>query len=208
MSTKSGSTGRSGSFIERARRAQILDAATQVVAEVGYAHVSLSRIAEEADISKSVISYHFSGGKDEILRLVASQFFEQTWEHMESRIAEATTAAGRVRAWIGSQLEYFAAHRSEFLAMSDIVVNHRAPDGSRPLMDAEAEEVDGLAEILTEGQRDGDFRAFDPRRVANIVLRCTDGVLGSWAMDDGVDLTEESTVLLEFIDHAIRGEQR
>ncbi|WP_106402007.1 TetR/AcrR family transcriptional regulator [Actinocorallia populi] len=193
------------SFIEQARRAQIIEAATQVVAEAGYAHASLARIAEQADISKSVITYHFSG-KDEILRLMVTRFFEQGWEYMRVRIDKEGTARGRVRAWIGSQMEFFGEHRAEFLAMSEIVTNHRAPDGSHAFADGMAEEVDGLAEILARGQREGELREFDARGVANIILRCADGVLGSWAVDGGVDLPGQTAALLDFIDHAIKKE--
>ncbi|RFS45582.1 TetR/AcrR family transcriptional regulator [Micromonospora craniellae] len=190
------------SFIEQARRAQIVAAAAEVVAEVGYAHTSFARIAEKAGISKGVITYHFSS-KDEILRLVATQFFDQCWQHMEARISAQETAAGQVRAWIGSQLEFFGAHRTKFLAMSDIMANHRSEDGSHAYARELAEEVNGLAEILAQGQRDGGLRQFDTRSVANIILRCADGVLGSWAMDPSVDLEAESAALLDFIDHAI-----
>ncbi|MDT0495449.1 TetR/AcrR family transcriptional regulator [Streptomyces sp. NPDC012600] len=190
------------SFIERARRAQIVEAAAAVVAEVGYAHTSFARIAEKAGISKSVITYHFSG-KDEILRLVATQFFGQGWQYMEARIAAQETAAGQVRAWIESELDFFGAHRTEFLAMRDIMANHRSEDGSYAYTDELAEEVDGLAEILARGQRDGELRPFDARGVADIILRCASGVLESWAMDPGTDLKGQTAVLLDFIDHAI-----
>ncbi|MFE2294388.1 TetR/AcrR family transcriptional regulator [Streptomyces sp. NPDC059452] len=190
------------SFIEQARRAQIVEAAAEVVAEVGYAHTSFARIAEKAGISKSVITYHFSG-KDELLRLVANQFFNQGWEYMEARITAQETAAGQVRAWIESELDFFGAHRTQFLAMSDIMANHRSEDGSHAYTDELAEEVEGLAEILTQGQHDGELRPFDARGVADIILRCASGVLESWAMDPDIDLKGQTAVLLDFIDHAI-----
>ena len=190
------------SFIEEARRAQIVEAAAAVVAEVGYANTSFSRIAAKAGISKGVITYHFDS-KDEILRLVVTRFFDRGWEHMRERISAHDTAAGKIRAWIGSELEFFRTHRTEFLAMSDIVANHRGEDGSHAYAEEFAEELDGLAEILAQGQRDGEFRPFDARSVANIILRCTEGVLGSWSVHPDLDLEAQSAVLLDFIDHAI-----
>jgi AcrR family transcriptional regulator len=203
MSTETESTVRKRrSFIEQARRRQIVEAAAEVVAEAGYAHTSIARIAEKAGISKGVITYHFSS-KDEILRLVVTEFFERGWRHMEPRIAEQETASGQVRAWIGSQLEFFGAHRTEFLAMSDIMANHRSDDGSYAYAHELSEEVDALAAILERGQRDGELRPLDPRGVANIILRCTDGVLETWALDPDLDLEKQTAVLLDFIDHAI-----
>ena len=55
MRPKDGAGGRV-SFIQAARRRQIIAAAIETA--VGYGQASLARIAEHADISKSVISYH------------------------------------------------------------------------------------------------------------------------------------------------------
>ncbi|WP_420793476.1 TetR/AcrR family transcriptional regulator [Roseinatronobacter alkalisoli] len=50
------------SFIEEARRRQIVDAAIRVLAREGYAKAPFSCIKAEAQISKSTIMYHFCGG--------------------------------------------------------------------------------------------------------------------------------------------------
>lgn len=68
------------SFIVEQRRRQIIDATIAVLARNGVAQTSLSRIAAEARISKSIISYHFNG-KDEI--------FEQVFAIVSSRIEAA-----------------------------------------------------------------------------------------------------------------------
>lgn len=189
-------------FIEEARRAQITAAAAETVAEVGYANASLARIAERAGISKSVISYHFDG-KDDLLAQVAGEFFAQAWAHMAPHIDGADSASGKVTGWITAELEYFAAHRARFLAMSDVVMNHRAPDGSRPFAGEEDEEIDGMAEILAAGQVAGEFRDFDVRETAAMVVRCIEGVVGAWVVDDQVDLAAQTTMLVDFVLHAI-----
>lgn len=194
------------SFIEQARRAQIIEAAAETVADVGYARASLARIAERAEVSKSVISYHFTGGKDELLMQMVSTFFEDTWAYMVERIEAQTTAAGRIRAWVGSQMAYFGAHRTRFLAMVAIIDSHRLPDGSRPFADGMQQELDAVTEILREGQRDGEFRTFDAPGFATIIIQATEGVLGRWAYDEETDLDAQTAVLLDFIDHAIRPE--
>ena len=61
------------SFIETARRAQIMAAAIDTIAEVGYGQASLARIAETAGTSKGVIIYHF-GGKDELVRELVGEY--------------------------------------------------------------------------------------------------------------------------------------
>lgn len=192
----------SRSFIEEARRAQIVAAAEELVAELGYARASLARIAERAGVSKSVISYHFDG-KEDLLAQVAGEFFEHAWEHMAPRIEAEPTATGQVAAWITAELEYFAAHRRRFLAMSEVAMNHRAPDGSRPFAGDEYEELRGMAEVLATGQRAGELRSFDPHDVAAVVIRSMEGVVGAWALDERIDLDAEAATLVDFVLHAV-----
>jgi len=194
---------RRGSFIEEARRAQIGTAAIETVAEFGYGNASLARIADRAGISKSVISYHFDG-KGDLLNQVVTEFFADTWEYMSERLDAQTTYMGRVRVWVESQLAYFGAHRSAFLAVIDIVVNHRNPDGSRPFADAEKEEVVALTEMLDAGQVFGEFRPLHSSSVAVVIVQCVDGALTRWIESDDNDLAAQSAALVDFIEHAIR----
>ncbi|WEL93058.1 helix-turn-helix domain containing protein, partial [Tsukamurella tyrosinosolvens] len=62
------------SFIEEARRRQIIAAAAEVLADEGYGRATLARIARQAGISKGVISYHFDG-KDDLMRQVVIHLF-------------------------------------------------------------------------------------------------------------------------------------
>ncbi len=203
MQTESRPDGQVRSFIEEARRAQILVAAKEVLAEVGYAKASLARIAERAGTSKSVISYHFDG-KEDLLHQVVSEFFVEAWAVMEKAIDAESSHAGKIRAWVGSEIAFFGSRRTEFLAMVEVITGHRSPDGSRPFAESTEEEIAGLAELLALGQEAGEFRQFDPRGMANIIIRSVDGVLGAWLMEEHDGLDTESAALLDFIDHGIR----
>lgn len=193
------------SFIEQARRTQIIESAAAVVAELGYARASLARIAEHAGISKGVVTYHFSS-KDEIFHEMVTRFFDRGWEFMAHRIEEQPSATGQIRAWISAEIEFFSRHRTEFLAMSEVMQNHRGADGSHAFAGEVAEATAGLAEILTAGQQAGELRGFDPHSVARILSRCVEGVLSSWAVHPSMDLTAETATLLDLISHAIRKE--
>lgn len=190
-------------FIERARRAQILSATAEVVANEGFSRASLARIAKQAGVSKGVVTYHFSS-KDEILEQMVDDYFERGWTYMEPRIEAEPTAVGQVKARIDSQLEFFTQNPTEFFAMASIMSNHRYDDGT-PRYDADQQEdIAGMAEILESGQQDGELRDFDTTSVANIILRGIDGVLGSWASDTTRDLSGDIDALKDFIAHAIR----
>lgn len=190
------------SLAARARRDQIIQAAAEVVAEVGYASASTARIAERAGISKGVITYHFES-KDEILRSVALRFFDRCGQEVEACIEAATTAYEQVHGWIKAELMFFAAHRIESIAMFDIMANHRDPGFFRAFDDEVTAETQRLAEILRRGQQQAEFRPFDAETVAHIILRCRDGLLDSWGQDAEEDLSNRIGTLLDFIDHAI-----
>jgi AcrR family transcriptional regulator len=191
-------------IIEEARRRQIIDAAVETVANLGYAQASLSRIAQHAQISKSVISYHFAG-KDDLLEQVVTQIYDDSWTFIEARLEAEDTASGKLRAYIRCNLDYLSAHRSRALAVGDIVRSHRAPDGT-PRFAATTDEsvVDLLTEILRQGLADGEFRDLDPRVVAVTVGQALIGVLGLWVMDPAVDLAACTTELITLFDRATR----
>jgi AcrR family transcriptional regulator len=72
------------SFVSNARRAQIVEAAIETLADVGYANASLARIAVRLGISKGVISYHFSG-KDDLIAEIVSQVLQRARAYMQPR---------------------------------------------------------------------------------------------------------------------------
>jgi AcrR family transcriptional regulator len=73
MRSETGTHGqRNQTFIEAARRAQIVTAAIETIAGLGYGQASLARIAERAGTSKGVISYHFPG-KDDLAGVARNQ---------------------------------------------------------------------------------------------------------------------------------------
>ena len=121
-------TGRT--FTETARRAQILAAAIDTIAELGYGQASLARIAETAGTSKGVIIYHF-GSKDELMRGLVAEVVARGVAYMEPRIDAESTGGGKLRAYIESNLAFMRENRNHMVAIVEIVLNARAADGSR-----------------------------------------------------------------------------
>src|ERR1700680_2305016 len=93
------------SFAETARRAQIVDCAIDTIAEVGFAKASVDQIAKRAGVSKGVITYHFPS-KEQIVDAVIERLVPAGRTYMEPRIMAETSAAGRLRAYIESDLEF------------------------------------------------------------------------------------------------------
>jgi AcrR family transcriptional regulator len=110
-------------FTEEARRAQIVAAAIETIAEVGYGKASYARIARRAGLSSTgLISYHFAG-KSDLMAQVAGQTYEAIGKHMASRMAGVTTNAQALEAYIRGVVEFVAEHRREMKALLEIFLN-------------------------------------------------------------------------------------
>ncbi|MEO9248409.1 helix-turn-helix domain-containing protein [Citricoccus nitrophenolicus] len=193
---------RRGTVGGRARREQIERAAAEVLADVGYAAASVARIAQQAGVSKGVITYHFRS-KDEILRRVALRLFRECADHIVAQTSAAAGPAARLRAGISAELDFFSSRRLEFRAMAEVMANHRDASFTRAFDDVAGVEAVALAELLRQGQALGQFRAFDADEVAHLIGAAKNRVLDRWASDEALDLASASATLLDFVESAV-----
>lgn len=207
MRSETGSPGQQNqTFIEAARRAQIVTAAIDTIAGLGYGQASLARIAERAGTSKGVICYHFAG-KDDLIREAAAEVLGRGKTYMLPRILAESSGAGALRAYLESNLAFMREHRTHVLAFLEIYLSARGDDGS-PLVDgsALAAMVTALEQLLGRFQATGDFRAdFDPRVMAVAIRGAIDAVGRQLATDPDIDLDGYGRELARLFDRATRG---
>ena len=160
-------------FTANARRAQIIAATIETIADLGYGQASFARIAERAGLSSTrLISYHFAG-KQELIEQIVTEVYGQIGRFMAERMAGQTTAAGALRAYIEGTIDFIATHRTPMKALLGIFLA-----GGLPYEPTETELVTlaPVERILRDGQRGGEFRAFDTRVVAASIQRSLDGI--------------------------------
>src|SRR3974377_109934 len=177
MRPGSAATRQERTFTEAARRAQIVQAAIDTIAEVGIAGASLGRIGARIGISKGLIGYHF-GGKDELIRQVVAEIIEQGKAYMLPRMFAERPGSDMLRAYIESNLSYMREHRNYMVAISEIARNGLTADGRRFYGDSD---MDGFARelknVLSSFQASGDLRPdFDAHIVAIAIRAAIDGV--------------------------------
>ena len=191
-------------FIEAARRAQIIERAIETIGELGYAQASLAQIAKRTNISKGVISYHFAS-KDALMRAVVKDVVSAFAAFVEKRLENEHTAAGILRVFIEANLAFMASHRNSLIALLDIATNARTEDGQR-LVDPNAagSDVPKLEELLKYGQSQGEFRAFDTQVMAVSIISLRNGVLAQLAMNPNLDLTTYTQELVALLELATR----
>lgn len=166
----------------------MIAAAIETVTAVGYGQASLARIAEHAEISKSVISYHFAN-KSDLLEQVVVQVLDDWAAFMQPFLDAESTATGRLAAYIRSRLAYMRDNQTKLVAVAEIIVNHRDADGKPVFAERDAAPVAELVDLLRSGQQAGDFRGFDPVVLAMTITQGIDGALTYWAEHPGTDLT-------------------
>ena len=210
MRQDSGSDGQKNpTFIEAARRGQIVAAAIDTIAELGYGQASLARIAETAGTSKGVIIYHF-GSKDELMRGLVAEVVARGVAYMEPRIDAESTGGGKLRAYIESNLAFMRENRNHMVAIVEIVLNARAADGSR-LYDLAVQDdgVAALQGLLAYFQGTGEFRAgFDPHVMAMAIRAAINAVPAQLARDPALDVGHHARELADLFHVATRPGER
>jgi AcrR family transcriptional regulator len=153
-----------------------VDCAIDTIAEMGFAKASVEQIAKRAAISKGVITYHFPN-KEEIVDAIVEKVVSAGRAHMVPRIVAEASAAGRLRAYIESNLEFIDAHRKPLIALVEIAMSARRADGSLVIgPESLAQRVADLQELLRAGQQSGEFRRFNTRVMALTIIQAIDGV--------------------------------
>jgi AcrR family transcriptional regulator len=192
------------SFIEKARRSQIIRCAIDAIAELGYANTSLAQIAQRAGVSKGVISYHFAG-KEELVREVVKEVFQIGGQYIGSRIIQGSTPRAQLRAYIESNVEFMGVYRKELLALVSILVYARTQKGE-VLFGAGSDDpiLDATEKIFIEGQKIGEFRPFATRPMAIALRGAIDAVPGKLMFNPDFDLSAYAQEIAELFDRGTR----
>lgn len=189
MQAKGSSTEQTRTFTEEARRAQIVAAAIETVAEVGYAKASFARIAKRAGLSSTgMISYHFAG-KDDLLRAVVDEVVRTATDYMQPKVLSAGGFPEMLRARVESNVELLAQRPDHLRALVEILANAKTPDG-QPVADSKVVRtgVDLIEELLRQGQKVGAFGVFDPRVMAIAITGSIDAVVTRYTAGEDLDL--------------------
>lgn len=154
---------------ERARRAQIVEAAVRTVAELGYAGASFKQIAARAALSSTgLISYHFAG-KQELVDEVFQEILAVFGGFVLERVDVGGTAAEELRTFLLANVEFLRLHPDHLVALVRLRDHVTVRDG------ADSDHL-ALAALLREGQRRGEFREFDADVMAMFVLALRNGI--------------------------------
>jgi AcrR family transcriptional regulator len=178
---------------EQARRAQIIAAAMETIAEQGYAQASFAQIAKRAGLSSTgLISYHFAS-KKELDWAIVTEIYDRLTQHMNKAMAGVTHPHAALVAYIEGLIGFMKIEPFALRAMLGIVLH----GGVEYDASSEREAVSGIDAILRWGQAEGVFREFDIQVMATTIQRSLDGIPLAQATNHSLDLDMYARELIE-----------
>ncbi len=175
--------GREGGYASgRLRREQIITAATELFARVGYRHATILELAEAAGISRTGLLHHF-GSKEALLKAVL--------ERRDAADAARFAGADTDETGLGSlaTLVELARHNAErpHLVALFAVLSAEASDPDHPAHDyfvtRYRNTVAGIAASLTRAQASGLLAPdVDPAGQARTLVALMDGLQVQWLL--------------------------
>lgn len=179
-------------FTQSARRAQIVAAAIDVIAEIGWAQTSIRKIADRVGVAMSAVLYHF-GTKDNLVEAIIEEMYRAALSVVVPAVDAESTATNKLAAYIRSSVGYFDTHRSHLAALRELGTSYRPGDGRRfeelgltPELKQELAVLDPTA-ILHAGQRDGQFGDFPIASMAVAVRGAVNAVVEEILREPGFD---------------------
>jgi AcrR family transcriptional regulator len=189
---------------EDTRRGQIVQAAVAVVAERGYGNASLAAIAEQAGVSKGLVSHYFTD-RDTLMEHTARATHVELRRAIVDGLDLSAPVPEILRTAIRQVAHLRATHALQLDAIGQIVLNLRHPDGTPRLgADAYEETYQGQEQLFRRGQREGDLRPFDTRVMAITYQSAVDAMLGHLASNPDADPDAYADSLTDIILAAVR----
>ena len=162
------------------KRPLILQAATEVFAEQGFASVTVAEIADRAGIGKGTVYEYFSS-KDELLFAVFEWMNDKIFERIRSLLDEGGTTRERLQ----RLLDLGVRITREQVEMQAVVLDFWSASRGTKSEERYNQACLGtfrayrrlIADVIREGQTAGELRAaVDPEAVAIMLVAAMDGL--------------------------------
>jgi len=196
-------------FVDVARRAQLVDCAIDAIAELGLPKASLAEVARRAGVTKTTIFYHFAN-REELIQEVFASTLRQGGEFLSARTGRAASPAAELRAYIEANVEYIGAYRKQVKVLTAIAMNFTDEDGrTRLTHNASVYGVSlaPLQDLLERGQRAGEFRDFTTRTMAMTIRATIDAIGPQLSVIPDLDLDAYAKDLVDLFRHATEKER-
>lgn len=170
-------------FIEQARRKQILEASAETFSTRGYDATSLDDIAKAVGVSRGVIFYYFDG-KREIGEQAVRQCLRLYGNYVRERVNARDTAREQLLEFVDACLDYLDDHRKDYLLYVDLIgCFGNAEEKYSISVSANRKTREWLVGIINQGQKDGDIAKLPVTTLADVIQGIVDGMMELSALE-------------------------
>ncbi|WP_243793942.1 TetR/AcrR family transcriptional regulator [Saccharopolyspora gloriosae] len=180
---------------------RLLDAAAELIGEVGTSKVTLAAIGERAGYSRGLATHHF-GSKPALMQRLVDSVTDRFREVLRSdEVPDRTldAALSLVDTYFEVVTDPPATHRARLVLWADAVATD-SPDVRAAMISADRVFRAEITKVLERGKNAGDVPAsVDPGGLAVVLIGMLRGVALESMLDDTVDLRacrEEAVQLL------------
>ncbi|MEV6244158.1 TetR family transcriptional regulator [Lentzea sp. NPDC051838] len=201
---RSGDQEKRKSFIEDARRGQIVAATIETIAEIGYAKASFVQIAQRAGISPGLITYHFAK-REELMKQVMQTVHDSMDRALSARAEGAESYCAAIRHLIEGFVHYCSEHPAELIAIGQIASAARDAQAAREWYEAQAAAtLAEMEDMFREGQEAGELRVFSPRVMAVSIIGAMEAAPGELMARPDTDVSQYAKELADLFERAVK----
>lgn len=192
-------------FVDIARRAQLIECTIDAIDDVGYRKASLAEIARRAGITKGAIFYHFAN-RDELIEAVFAHVLTAGTELVMARVRLAETPRAQLRAYVEAFVESLRINPRGIRVLYAIG-DHISDEEGRPRLvrDRGLQEaaIAQIVDVLRRGQETGEFGEFDARSMA-LMIRATLEALPTYVIAyPDLDIDTYGRDIMTFLERAL-----
>ena len=175
MTPTDATTKRTRADIAAETRAAILNAACEVIAEIGFEKIRMRMVAERAGVSTAALHYHFDT-REKLFAEAMRYSFEHTGADVYQLKGDTDTATARLARIISASLPLTPSLRREWAMWQELWCRAGRDAESRTLAIELYKAHQGwIQETLEDGIASGEFRPVDTERHAQLVSSLCDG---------------------------------
>ena len=185
-------------------RDRILEGATRVFAERGFASTTIAEIARVAHVSEASVYDHFNA-KEELFHAIPAERIKETLPVVEDQLFGVKGALNQLRKLVWAYIGNLMEHRT----FAQFVFLHLKP--SKTFKDTEGHKevmkfYGKITETIGSGQKSGEISAhISPDSARMLIIGSVDYVLMRWLLKDcSYNVIPQIEEIYDLIEHALR----
>jgi len=170
--------------VSEERKNQILDAAMNIFAKMGFHKARMDDVAEESGLSKGALYWYFKS-KDAIIAAILERLFNMALKDLK-RLEQA--GEGSVREGLMVYTQQLLGFMDRMRPLLPMMYEFYALMGRNKMMLQFArgyyrEYIAVMAQVIQHGVERGEFKAVDPEEVAATFVALFEGLTLIWVVD-------------------------